>query len=648
MTHQSGFSGPRGTLLATVLSVSVVLAWPRTAPAQVIWDPSLHGQWAGPLDLDGQINDHSDQFVPPGMTLVPWGEIAHAATLPPPNDGYVLFWCERETPCGPTLYPNPYFIPYETFLWHPRTPGNLAAVFPVPTPGENGLLALFCGGHSFTRDGRPISVGGQNHALTCQAAPISTGTTGVFLFDNVAFDGVAPEPAWHRLLPGMQRARWYPTLTRDHAGKHSIWGHQFAPEGSGPATWFTRERFDIPDGVVGIVWDPIETPVDLAFENYTSTYPLTSCVGGTPLIGMRGYPRVEPILDQSLVDKKADMAVLSAFTDIPPTFGPVSSYFLDLDACTSASEVERWFPGTAGPPPIAFTVAHYFDMTGATPKEVIYAIGGDIPANPGGDPTAPDDCLTFTNRVVKLVDPSPSSLWKGAADGVPQLKYSRKHMQAAIGLDGATYVFGGEGREDLGGGSWGPCLYVRNVERYRPPEIFATPSSQWKLMAAQAHDRGHHSVAGAMADGRMYSAGGDHDEGAGEPPSAGERSVEIYSPEYLFQGFRPVIRNISNREPTFGSTITLDVEISGSATNEFRVALVSPGTMTHGYNFSQRYIKLKLANPPPPFNPPPATTAIQVQIPGDGHVVPPGYYLITVVRQNGVPSVGEWIRVKAS
>jgi hypothetical protein len=554
-----------------------------------------------------------------------------------------MFWCERETPCSPTLFPNPYFIPYESYLWHPREPGNVALTVQVPTPGENGELDLFCGGHTFTTDGRVVAAGGQDHVETCLTGT-TVGTRGMFLFDNVLADGIAPEPAWHR-LSDMLRARWYATMTRGADGRITLAGHQYDPPGTNPPTQMTRERFLIADGSMSIQWDPIEAPTDLDFLNYTAASPLAlTCVGGTPLIGMRGYPRVEAIHDPT---NGTDLVTLSAFPDLPPAYQPVSSYYLDYQACESLHlEEERWMLGHSGPPPIAFTVAHLFDMTTPTPTEVIYSMGGDNPADAGANPFDVDDCDNFTNRVVKLVNPSLDSMWDGAAQGVPQLIYGRKHMQVVIGLDGALYVIGGQGKRVINPPDPNPCLRLHHPERYAPPEIFASPSSAWSLLQAHAHDRAHHSVAGLLEDGRMYSAGGDRDND--EPTSPGERSVELYSPLYLFKGPRPVIRTIDDLEPIVGDTLNLEVEISGSATGEFRVALLSPGSMTHGYNPSQRYLKLRVLSPAPgsQFNSPPVLTPIQVEIPSDPQIVLPGYYLITVVRQNGVPSVGKWIRVK--
>jgi hypothetical protein len=294
-----------------------------------------------------------------------------------------------------------------------------------------------------------------------------------------------------------------------------------------------------------------------------------------------------------------------------------------------------------GPPPIAFSVAHIFDMTTTPPTEVIYSIGGASPVDGGADPSS-DDCADYTNKVVKIVNPSVIQPWLDVSDGVPQLNYSRKHMQVVIGSDGALYVMGGKGVKVINPPSPNPCLQVLKPERYEPPEVFASPSTGWNLLQAHMHDRGHHSVAGLLEDGRIYAAGGDV-SGADSP---GERSVEIYSPLYLFKGPRPVIVN-SPPTAALGAPISIDAQISGGATGEFRVALLSPGSMTHGYNPSQRYIKLEVLSPDlgTLFNSPPALTQIQVQIPSDPRIALPGYYLLTVVRQNGVPSVGKWIRI---
>jgi hypothetical protein len=70
------------------------------------------------------------------------------------------------------------------------------------------------------------------------------------------------------------------------------------------------------------------------------------------------------------------------------------------------------------------------------------------------------------------------------------------------------------------------------------------------------------------------------------------------------------------------------------------VVLMAPGAMTHSYNQNQRYLPLTVVSGPD-------KGSITVAPPATLNEAPPGEYLLHVVSEQGVPSVGAYVRVVA-
>jgi hypothetical protein len=142
-------------------------------------------------------------------------------------------------------------------------------------------------------------------------------------------------------------------------------------------------------------------------------------------------------------------------------------------------------------------------------------------------------------------------------------------------------------------------------------------------MATQTEERGYHSTAVLLPDGRVLSAGDN------QMPGGGVR-LEVYSPPYLFGGARPAIIS-SPATATWGSTfsvVTSDVVA--------RAVLIRPGATTHTLGMDQRHVELAFT----------ATSGgILVTAPPSPRVAPPGYYMLFLLTGEGVPSVANWIRL---
>ena len=149
-------------------------------------------------------------------------------------------------------------------------------------------------------------------------------------------------------------------------------------------------------------------------------------------------------------------------------------------------------------------------------------------------------------------------------------------------------------------------------------------------MAAMQTPRLYHGTALLLPDGRVLVAGSGRPDGNGQ----NQFSAEIFSPPYLFKGPRPTITSAPT-QISHGSTFlieTPDVNRIG------KVSLVRLGSVTHAFNSDQRYMELSYQE---------VSGGLNVTAPVDGRLAPPGYYMLFLIDDNGVPSMASMIRIPA-
>jgi hypothetical protein len=191
----------------------------------------------------------------------------------------------------------------------------------------------------------------------------------------------------------------------------------------------------------------------------------------------------------------------------------------------------------------------------------------------------------------------------------------RYHATSVLLADGSVLVVGGLSNP------------YSNASALYAPERFDPVSGAWTTVANASAPRVYHSVALLLPNGTVWAAGADY--GAGNH----EMRMEIYSPPYLFWGPRPRI-NQAPAAVSPGGTFTMK---SPDARRLTSVALVRCGSSTHAFNPDQRYVVLPIQS---------RTGAnLVVAAPPSHGVAPPGYYLLFVIDDGGVPSEGRFLRV---
>ncbi len=198
----------------------------------------------------------------------------------------------------------------------------------------------------------------------------------------------------------------------------------------------------------------------------------------------------------------------------------------------------------------------------------------------------------------------------GWALGSP-MPTSRAHMNVVQVPDGSAYGIGGNSvRKRLSP--------RRQTMRYDPA------TDTWTNMAVQSLRRAYHSTALLLPDGRIMSAG---DNGVG----GGGQLIDFYSPPYLFQGRRPRITSAPT-QLRYGQRFA----ITTSGPTATRAVLMAPAATTHANEMNARHVRLAVI---------PTSGGLRATAPPTSAVAPPGYYMLFVLRPNGVPSVARWVHV---
>src|SRR5438094_3101266 len=145
----------------------------------------------------------------------------------------------------------------------------------------------------------------------------------------------------------------------------------------------------------------------------------------------------------------------------------------------------------------------------------------------------------------------------------------RKLCNATLRADGTVLVTeGSRGTEDPNTRPTNPAYEC---------ELWDPATGTWTQMASLTKIRSYHSIALLLPDGRVLSAGGDF----------GGASAEVYSPPYLFNGARPTITS-GPSNVGYGSLFFIGTP---NPTNITKVTMIPLGSVTHGFNMSQRFLR---------------------------------------------------------
>ena len=479
----------------------------------------------------------------------------------------------------------------ETRLWNPET-GNIKA---PQTPED-----IFCAGHSFLPDGRLLSAGGTLESRTRINLPgwlVRLLRPVIQIFAPI-FYPIVGNPVLqtgHTILyifnhkteswesaGNMPEGRWYPTNTTLPDGRILILSGRDSGGGVG-----SKEEVKI-NRRVG-VYD-VETGV-----KQVATIPEMEMEHGDDKKEHHGFPSLYPRmhvlpLSESEKDKyPAGKAFCSGYGPETKMVNLATWEWEDVDKLT---EERTRHDGCSVLLPLRPPDYRARILTCSGSEE-----GSGETARP-----------TNTAEMIDFGDESPK--WKL----IDPMQDGRGHAGAVILPDGNVLVVGGSSK-----GLFRDPIYT--------VEEFDSVEDKWKMVAPITVPRGYHATTILLPDGRVLVSGTT-------PYGNAELRMEVYSPGYLFKGERPTIarvpESISYDEP-------FEVEYECKDGSIKSVALIKPGSMTHAFDMDQRYVELEITQK--------ATNSLTVKAPVDAHIAPPGYYMLFLLSDGGVPSEAEFVHL---
>jgi len=155
--------------------------------------------------------------------------------------------------------------------------------------------------------------------------------------------------------------------------------------------------------------------------------------------------------------------------------------------------------------------------------------------------------------------------------------------------------------------------------------IWHTGSETWTRLASMQRPRIYHATAALLPDARILVAGG-------ETLHPGEQNAEVYSPPYLFRGPRPTLTSAPS-SASYGELVRV---YTPQAAEIASVALMRPASVTHNFDQNASYV-------PIPFSAGPGF--LDLSIPANPNLLPPGYGMLFLVDGDGVPSVAHFLQI---
>lgn len=274
------------------------------------------------------------------------------------------------------------------------------------------------------------------------------------------------------------------------------------------------------------------------------------------------------------------------------------TFFLDLSTWTWGSAIDSLLPHCADSSAVMFD---------AVLGRVLKAGGAPVASNPTG--AATDMAVVFGGPT------SPTWMQVG------NLNLARRDHNMVVLPDGKVVAIGG-------GALPTPQSPVMRAE------VFDPATGQWAVDPVgveMATPRWYHSTASLMDDGRVMTAGGNNDGVVCE-------NAQYYVPAYL-QGNPQRSQWVMNTVPQvmeYGVEYTISVvQVEGRHLK--LAALTRLTTVTHGFDQDQRFVPLKFEM---------SGGQAKVTAPANAAVAPPGYYLLWVLDDLGVPCLrAAYVRV---
>ena len=234
---------------------------------------------------------------------------------------------------------------------------------------------------------------------------------------------------------------------------------------------------------------------------------------------------------------------------------------------------------------------------------VVLILGGNNPS-------------TATTELIDMGSSSPSWQWG------PDMSHPRTEMDAVILPTGQVLALGGSASDEDGSTA---SLHA---------DLYDPSSNSFSSAGSNAYPRLYHTVSLLLPNATVWLRR--------SIPTRGnyESHMEIYKPAYLFNSggslaTRPSISSAPGHI-TWGGGFTVSTPDAG---NISQAVLVRPGASTHSFDFDQRLVGMSFTA---------GSGSLTVTAPPNGNIAPPGYYMLFLINNNGVPSVASFVLLNGS
>ena len=254
----------------------------------------------------------------------------------------------------------------------------------------------------------------------------------------------------------------------------------------------------------------------------------------------------------------------------------------------------------------------------------------------GGGPEDPDDPNAPRGKATQRVAVVDFTLEPPHYQLKKNLNHERMHVNAVLLPDRTVIAVGGGVTREASANT--NKVDPQGGREVFEAEIYDLTTDTWTVTAPATVARLYHSVALLLPDGRVLSAGGNPNKGSQTkwlpPDPMEEERLEIFSPPYLFKKTsRPVIDNVP-QEIVYGGNTAIRTP---QAMQIKWASLIAPGLTTHSFNSTQRVVDVPFAVTPP--------NTLNAAIPNDRNIAPPGWYMLFLTDNDGVPSVANWVHL---
>ena len=458
----------------------------------------------------------------------------------------------------------------------------------------------------------------RNQGLPCGASPPSLGVAAL---GTPASAGQWSAPfAWPNVAVHLSLLPTGKVLSFGLSGIPQVWdpGTGSFTSIPAPAVIFCSGHSFLPDGRLlisggnndpnvalnGIPDNTIFNPATLSFSRSTPMrrgrwYPTNTMLANGDVVILSGKDEAGVIVREPEVWSNGALRVLSTAALSLPLYpraflAPNGKVFVAGETQSTRfldpSGTGTWTPGPAR----RYGARDYGSAVMYDDGKILYVGGGRT---------------TNTAETIDLNSAAPAWQWTGS------MAYPRRQLNSTVLPTGEVLVTGGSSG----------VIFNDYKAPVHAAELWNPTTGLWTTLASNTVDRVYHSTSILLPDARILHTG----SGDAGP---NQRSAELFSPPYLFQGPRPTITAAPS---LIGYGVPFNVTTPDAA-DIAKVSLIRIGSTTHAFDMNQRFQWLSFTR---------GAGLLSISAPMSANRAPPGHYLLFILAGNGIPSVAKIVKL---